>query len=95
MMESWFHADKEALQEFYGQGFKKKALKSNPKVESIPKKDIERGFQNATRDTKKGGYFDNKTTHGPRLLQLINPQLVRDSAPNCDKLFVAILEKLS
>src|SRR5262249_7368163 len=30
MMESWFHADKEALQSFYGPRFRKNALKSNP-----------------------------------------------------------------
>jgi hypothetical protein len=33
MMESWFHADKEALERFYGPKFKKNALKPNLNVE--------------------------------------------------------------
>jgi hypothetical protein len=32
MMESWFHADKDALERFYGLHFNRKALKANPRV---------------------------------------------------------------
>jgi hypothetical protein len=73
MMESWFHADKEALEEFYGRGFNRNALKSNRKVEDIPKKDLKTGLQNATRKTRAGDYFENKTSHGPKLLERTNP----------------------
>jgi hypothetical protein len=69
MMEAWFHADKEALQDFYGNGFKESALKKNPNVEEIPKKDLEDGLREATKKTQKGDYFDNKTSHGPRLFE--------------------------
>ncbi len=95
MMESWFHADKDNLEKFYGRGFKINALKPNPKVEQITKKDLENGLKAATKDTQKGDYFDNKTSHGPKLLALINPDRVRGAAPNCEKLFQAVLTKLS
>jgi predicted ATPase len=36
MIEAWFHADKGALQKFYGNRFKESALKKNPMVEEIP-----------------------------------------------------------
>ena len=35
MMESWFHADKDALEDYYKSGFRKAALKANPNVEEI------------------------------------------------------------
>jgi hypothetical protein len=94
MMESWFHADKEALEKFYGPDFKKNALKSNPKVEDIPKADLVTGLKKATKDTLKGNYFDNKTSHGPKLLAQIKPDTVRKAAPNCGKLFTAVLARL-
>ena len=86
MMESWFHVDKDALQAFYGSEFKRSALKANPKVEEIPKSDLEKGLRKATKHTK-GDYFDNKTSHGPALLSKINPEKVRNAAPNCKRLF--------
>jgi len=95
MMEAWFHADKSALQNFYKSGFKADALKANPKVEQIPKKDLERGLSEATRKTPKGNYYDHKTSHGPALLASLNPTLVRNAAPNCQKLFEAILTGLA
>jgi hypothetical protein len=50
MMESWFHADKKALEEFYGkEKFHKNSLKGNPKVEEIPKADLEDGLRKATK----------------------------------------------
>ncbi len=94
MMEAWFHADKEALKEFYGPDFRKNALKPNPNVEKISKADLENGLRAATKNTGKGDYFDNKTSHGPKLLSKIDPGKVRKAAPNCDKLFTAVLLKL-
>jgi len=93
MMESWFHADKDALAEFYGQGFKRRALKPNLNVEEIPKVDLERGLQAATKGCQKGAY--HKTRHAPRLLELINPALVCAAARNCDRFFKAIQKHLA
>lgn len=95
MMESWFHADKTALEDFYGKGFRRNALKSNPQVESIPKADIQNGLHAATRNTRAGDYFENKTSHGSKLLELIDPKLVRAAAPNCRRLFENVFGRLA
>jgi hypothetical protein len=58
MMEAWFHADKGALQKFYGNSFKESALKKNPMVEEIRKKDLEDGLREATKKTDKGEIAD-------------------------------------
>lgn len=95
MMESWLHADKDKLEEFYGRGFRRNALKANPRVEEISKADLENGFKAATKDTGKGDYFDHKTSHGPKLLCEISPEKVQGAAPNCRRLFAAVLAKLN
>jgi hypothetical protein len=94
MMESWFHADKDAVANFYGQGFRKNALKPNRNVEQIAKADLEKGLKAATKDTGKGDYFDHKTSHGPKLLAEISAEKVQEAAPNCRRLFAAVLAKL-
>jgi Domain of unknown function (DUF4276) len=93
MMESWFHADKDALERYYRNGFRRDALKPNPNVEEIPKQDLIDGLKAATKDTTKGKY--HKTKHAPALLQSITPALVRKAAPNCERLFKVILDKLA
>jgi hypothetical protein len=93
MMESWFHADKDAVEEFYGRGFKKSSLKANSKVEEISKNDLKKGLKAATKNTQKGDYFDNKTSHGPMLLSAISPVKVQKAAPNCRRLFATVLAK--
>ena len=94
MMEAWFHADKDALAGFYGEGFKKTSLKPNPKVETISKQDLVSGLRAATRRTKQGDYFNHKTSHGPKLLSAIDASLVRAAAPNCERLSQAVLAHL-
>jgi Domain of unknown function (DUF4276) len=95
MMESWFHADKDAIEGFYGRDFARNALRPNPKVEEIPKTDLESGLREATRHTSKGNYFDSKTSHGPKLLEVVSPDKVQQAAPNCKRLFDSILAKLA
>jgi hypothetical protein len=94
MMESWFHADKDRLAAYYGDGFKRNVLKANPKAEEIPKKDLISGLRAATRNTLKGDYFEHKAEHAADLLERIRPELVRQAAPNCDRLFTAVLKRL-
>ncbi len=95
MMEAWFHADKDAVERFYGDGFNKHALSANPKVEQIPKRDLEAGLREATRHTQKGSYDDHKASHGSKLLERIDPTRVRQAAPNCRKLFETVLARLA
>jgi hypothetical protein len=92
VMESWFFADIDALEKYYGQNFNRKVLRQNKNVEKIAKADVESGLANATRNTQKGEY--HKTKHGAKILELVNPQKVREAAPHCDKLFKTISEKI-
>ncbi len=95
MMEAWFHADPEALEGFYGEGFQRKALAGNPRVEEIDRLDLERGLGAATRGTGKGDYFRHKTRHGSGLLGRIDPAKVRAAAPNCDRIFAGLARALN
>jgi hypothetical protein len=53
------------------------------------------GLSAATKSTRKGDYYDNKTSHGPELLASISPRPVQEAAPHCKKLFQAIFAKLT
>lgn len=92
IMESWFLADIDALEKYYGQHFNRKALRQSKNVEKIAKSDVETGLANATRNTQKGEY--HKTKHGAKLLELVSSRKVRESAPHCERLFVAIFKEM-
>ncbi|HYW09977.1 MAG TPA: DUF4276 family protein [Longimicrobium sp.] len=93
VMESWFLADPETLSSYYGQGFAAGSLPRTRNVEEIPKNRVEAALDSATRRTMKGRY--HKMNHGPAILELLNPDLVRSRAPHCDRLFGTILDYLS
>ena len=88
VMESWFLADKDALARYYGRGFQASRLRPNPNVEQIPGNDVISGLQAATRNTSQKRY--HKTKHAPDLLQRIDPNKVRNAAPNCRRLFTTL-----
>lgn len=92
LMEAWFLADMEALNAFYGQGFRKNVLAGNPHVEEVPKADVLSSLKQATRDTGKGTY--HKTKHAPEILMGVDPNKVKAAAPNCKRLFDTVLERL-
>ncbi len=87
IMESWFLADRDALARYFGRNFNSSALPRNTTdIESIPKADVERGLDNATRLCSKGRYSDSKVVHGRQLLLLLDRKRVRDASPECDRL---------
>jgi len=88
LMEAWFLADRPALTAYYGEGFREGRLPSNPRVEEIPKDDVQTGLKGATEDTQKGKY--HKVRDGEQLLGLINANLVRAAAPHCERLFCSL-----
>jgi hypothetical protein len=55
--------------------------------------DLIEGLNAATKHTTKGKY--HKTKHAPALLESIRPALVRKAAPNCERFFRIVLEKLA
>ncbi len=85
LMESWFLADRAALQRFYGFGFHEPSLPSNPQVEHVPKDDALRSLRESTRNTRAGTY--RKSAHAPRILVLLDPAQVRTVAPHCRRMF--------
>jgi hypothetical protein len=88
-MEARFHADKDALREYYGQGFRMAGLSQRPDVESIPKADLLAGLQRATKDCRKGEY--SKGDHSFQILARIDPARVRGASPFADR-FLRVLE---
>ena len=71
VMESWFLADRNALTSFYGGRFKENALPGHRNIEQVPKQDVLRGLEDATRRTRKGPY--SKGAHSFDLLGSLDP----------------------
>jgi hypothetical protein len=87
-MEAWFLADKEALTEYYGQGFLVNSLPGQANVEIIRKRDVVNALDHASRNTQKETY--HKTRHGFDLLGRIDPAKVRRASAHADRLFEAL-----
>lgn len=87
-MESWFLADIDALVDYFEMDLRK-ALRGNPDVEEIPKRDVLDRLKAATN----GRY--HKTRDAPHLLKRIRPDRVKRAAPHCRRLFDTVVELLS
>jgi len=85
VMEAWFLADREALVEFYGQGFTTGSLPGQKNVELIAKQDVYNALSNASRNTKTKGEY-HKTRHGFDLLETIDPAKVRTASVHAERL---------
>jgi hypothetical protein len=90
IMESWFLADVEALRAVFKRNLDENALKPNPNVEEIPKKDVLDCLKNATG----GRYHERKVEYGVKLLAAMDPNKVRKAASHCERMFRLILAKL-
>ena len=85
-MEAWFLADRDALANYYGQGFRRNALPGDEQhIELIRKDDLVPALENASRDTKTKGQY-NKTRHGFALLARIDPARVQVGSPHAEAL---------
>ncbi len=82
IVESWFLADKDALKEFFGQGYRENALPQNLRIEQIAKGNIEKGLKDATRNTQKQCY--NKGAHSFEILAKLDPEKVQNASPHDD-----------
>lgn len=87
-MEAWFHADKAALQQYYGGSFRESALSARTNVEDIPKADLFDGLKRATKDCQKGEY--SKGQHSFDILLRIDPLKVRSASPHADRLLTTL-----
>ena len=84
-MENWFLADKKALAEFFGSGFKSNSLPKKSNVEQLSKSDVYVGLENASKGTSKGKY--GKGAHSFKILAAVEPAKIRASAPFAERLF--------
>jgi Domain of unknown function (DUF4276) len=91
-MEAWFHADKDALQRFYGQAFKRSALSQRTDIDNIPKADLFTGLRAATRQSQKGEY--SKAGHSFQILAQIDPARVLASSPAHAGALLKALERM-
>lgn len=87
-MEAWFHADKAALQQYYGRAFREAALSARTSVEDIPKAELFDGLKHATRECQKGEY--SKGDHSFHLLAQIDPAKVRAASPHAERFLGAL-----
>ncbi|MBF0529871.1 MAG: DUF4276 family protein [Deltaproteobacteria bacterium] len=90
-METWFLADKAALAQYYGRNFAKGCLPPNPHIEDIPKLEVLKGLENATKQTQKGQY--KKGNHSFNLLERVDPAKLRQASPSAERFFKTLLNK--
>ena len=80
-MESWFLADREALNTYFSQGFRDNGLPATERLlEGIPKEESLDSLKTATRDCKPKGQY-HKGRHSFPLLGEIDPQKVVEKSP--------------
>jgi len=85
-MESWFLADKDAVANYFGQGFNEKHFPpQGQNVEVIAKDQVDEKLANATRTCQKGPY--NKGKHSFAILGLIDPDQVKLASPWAKRFF--------
>lgn len=77
-MEAWFMADKDALAQYFGQGFLRNSLPGQANIELIRKSDVLDALEHAVGPTTQKHY--HKTNHGYELLSLISPERVGNAS---------------
>lgn len=83
-MESWFLADWQTVQDFFGQGFNQSILPTG-RIEAIAKLDVYTALQNATHTCKTKAAY-GKGAHSFKLLSLIDPAKVVAASPWANRL---------
>jgi hypothetical protein len=89
IMESWFLADREALGEYFGNGFLEAALPRHVVVEEIAKADVLNGLKNATRRCRTKTTYD-KGQHSFDILARLDTAKVEERAPHARRLLSTI-----
>ncbi len=87
IMETWFLADRVALQKYFKEGFKQNALKKWSKLENVPKSTVDDVLRRATASCSKR-YSKGKVSF--ELLAQIDPALVEAACPHAN----ALLDRL-
>lgn len=91
-METWFLADRPALEAYFGQGFRDSALPAaTAKIEDVGKADLLSKLKAASKDSQKGGY--DKGKHSFKLLATLDPEEIRSASPWAERFF-STLDKM-
>lgn len=89
-MEAWFFADRAALKKYFGNGFNENPLPNHTvSIEAISKADVFESLKRASRETKTKGAYD-KGSHSFRVLEQVDPALVRQASPWAERFFSAL-----
>jgi hypothetical protein len=91
-METWFLADGDALEGFFGQGFRRSALPNRTDVENIPKRDIFSAIERATSACVPKGQY-RKGAHSFEVLAMLDPEKVANGSPYARRLFDTLKNK--
>ena len=87
-MEAWFLADPEGMKKHFGGNFDPGKLPPANQAETRTKAAINDALKNATRNTKAGEY--RKIRDGAKLLEKVNPAVVRRHCAWCQRLFARL-----
>ena len=87
IMETWFLADRVALQKYFGARFRQNALRTWPNLENVPKSTVLNALASATASCSKR-YSKGKVSF--ELLARINSTLVENECPHAK----ALLDRL-
>lgn len=88
VMESWFLADPDALQTYYGQGFLQQSLPANPNVEQVSKQDVLDSINHAAQPTQKSEYHKGRDSF--KILERIDPAKVRKASYYANRFLQAL-----
>ncbi len=89
-MEAWFLADPDALSTYFGSHFDKSKLPPANQAENTEKNGINRALMNAVQKTPAKEY--KKIRDGAKLLEKIDPAVVRTHCKWCDRFFNTLEE---
>lgn len=90
-MEAWLTADPDTLAAYYGSKFKKDKLPQRQNLEEVPKADLVKALEAATKDAKTKGKYEK--SHGFDLVGMIDPAKVRERCrPFAERFFRALKE---
>lgn len=91
-MESWFLADVSTLESYFGPGFRPTAIPPRNDIERVPKSDVFKQLESASRGSKKGAY--DKDSHSFEILGLVDPEKVIERSPFAKRLIDALKNEL-
>ena len=88
-MESWFLADIQTLERYFGEGFRSTQCPEPTDVEVIPRSDVMTKLCRASRGSRRGEYHKGK--HQCDILERLEPNRVRRASRHCVRLIDLLL----